>query len=82
MRLCLVAAKPTDAVTYGFLPAAARLEDGLEQARGVFDELAAAGLDYDDLTDTLEREGVEKFAEAFEQLTQTLGGKRDSLAPA
>ena len=28
MRLCLVAAKPTDAVTYGFLPAAARL--GLE----------------------------------------------------
>ena len=28
MRLCLVAAKPTDAVTYGFLPAAVRL--GLE----------------------------------------------------
>ena len=28
MRLCLVAAKPTDAVTYGLLPAAARL--GLE----------------------------------------------------
>jgi hypothetical protein len=28
VRLCLVAAKPTDAVTYGFLPAAARL--GLE----------------------------------------------------
>ena len=25
MRLCLVAAKPTDAVTYGLLPAAARL---------------------------------------------------------
>ena len=28
MRLCLIASKPTDAVTYGFLPAAARL--GLE----------------------------------------------------
>jgi len=28
MRLCLVASKPTDAVTYGFLPAAAR--PGLE----------------------------------------------------
>ena len=28
MRLCLVAAKPTDAVTYGFLPAAATWSPG------------------------------------------------------
>ena len=41
-----------------------------------------AGLDYDDLTDTLEREGVEKFSDAFDELMQTLSGKRDSLAPA
>jgi transaldolase len=60
----------------------ARLEIGLEDARGVFDELAAAGLDYDDLTDTLEREGVEKFSDAFDELMQTLRSKRDSLAPA
>ncbi len=27
----------------------------------MFDELAAVGVDYEDVTDTLEREGVEKF---------------------
>ena len=32
------------------------------EARELFDQLAAAGVDYDDVTDTLEREGVEKFA--------------------
>jgi transaldolase len=59
-----------------------RLESGLEDAQRVFDELAAAGLDYDDLTDTLEREGVEKFSDSFDELMQTLSSKRDSLAPA
>ncbi len=42
-----------------------RLESELDQARKLFDDLAAAGVDYDDVTDTLEREGVEKFADAF-----------------
>jgi transaldolase len=60
----------------------ARIESGLDDARRVFDDLAAAGLDYDDLTDTLEREGVEKFSDAFDELMQTLSSKRDSLAPA
>jgi len=48
----------------------------------VFEDLKQAGIDYDDLTDTLEREGVEKFSAAFEELLQTLSGKRESLAPA
>jgi transaldolase len=40
------------------------------------------GVDYDDVTATLEREGVEKFSASFEQLLQSLGAKRESLAPA
>ena len=40
------------------------------------------GVDYDDVTDTLEREGVEKFSDSFEELMQALGAKRESLAPA
>ncbi len=48
----------------------------------VFDELAAAGVDYDDVTDTLEREGVEKFADAFDELLGALQQKRSALAPA
>jgi len=59
-----------------------RLRAGLQDAEGVLEQLAAAGVDYDDLTNTLEREGVEKFSQAFDDLMQTLSGKRESLAPA
>jgi transaldolase len=59
-----------------------RLQTGLQEARELLVELARVGVDYDDVTETLEREGVEKFSESFEQLLQTLHSKRDSLAPA
>jgi transaldolase len=59
-----------------------RLDKGLEEARRVFAELEQAGIDYDDITDTLEREGVEKFAESFDELMKALRAKRESLAPA
>lgn len=54
-----------------------RLELGLDDARRVFAELEKAGVDYDDVTDTLEREGVEKFAVSLDEL---LGGLRDQLS--
>jgi transaldolase len=60
----------------------ARLESGLAEARGVLDDFAKAGVDYKDLTDTLEREGVDKFSEAFEKLLASLNEKRKSLIPA
>jgi transaldolase len=60
----------------------ARLESGLAAAKGVFEDLAKAGVDYADVTDTLEREGVEKFSEAFEKLLGALNEKRKSLIPA
>jgi transaldolase len=59
-----------------------RLDSGLDEARRVFEELERAGVDYDDVTDTLEREGVEKFADSFEQLLSALEAKQESLAPA
>ncbi len=59
-----------------------RLERDLDGARRVFKELARAGVDYDDVTDTLEREGVEKFSQSFEQLVAALASKRSSLVPA
>ena len=59
-----------------------RLQRGLEDAKAVLEKLARAGVDYDDVTDTLEREGVEKFAEAFEQLMRSLREKQQTLAPA
>jgi transaldolase len=59
-----------------------RLQQDLDAAQQVFEDLAAAGVDYDDVTDTLEREGVEKFAESFDELMQALAGKRETLAAA
>jgi transaldolase len=59
-----------------------RLDKGLDEAERVFDGLAKAGVDYEDVTDTLEREGVEKFADSFDELMKALDAKRESLAPA
>jgi transaldolase len=59
-----------------------RLLEGVDDAHRVFEQLAAAGVDYEDVTDTLEREGVEKFAASFDELMQALAGKQKSLAPA
>jgi len=60
----------------------ARLQSDLQDAHALLAELERVGVDYDDLTDTLEREGVEKFSESFAQLLQALRAKQESLAPA
>jgi len=60
----------------------ARLQRGLEQAGRLLAELREVGVDYDDLTDTLEREGVEKFATAFDELIASLGEKQAALVAA
>jgi transaldolase len=43
-----------------------------EQAQQVLDDLAALGIDYDDVTATLEREGVDKFAQSWLELLQSV----------
>ena len=59
-----------------------RLEAELRAARRLFAELESVGVDYNDVTDTLEREGVEKFDASFQELLQGLRAKQQSLAPA
>jgi transaldolase len=59
-----------------------RLNSGLDEAQRVFAELERAGVDYDEVTETLEREGVAKFADAFDELIKALREKQESLAPA
>ena len=58
------------------------LEQGLEDARLLLDQLAQVGVDYDDVTDTLEREGVQKFSDSFEELLAGVKAKQGELAPA
>jgi transaldolase len=43
-------------------------------ARATFDELAAAGIDYDDVIAVLIREGVEKFVKSWQELSETVRG--------
>jgi transaldolase len=58
------------------------LTEEVEGARQLLQAFADAGIDYDDVVDTLEREGVEKFAASFRELFADLESKRDSLVAA
>ena len=58
------------------------LEEGLDEARKLFDDLAAAGVDYDDVTRVLEEEGVQKFADSFDELLEGVAAKRAQLVAA
>jgi transaldolase len=58
------------------------LEQGLDEAKRVFEELQQAGVDYADVTETLEREGVEKFADSFAELLEGIRAKSGELAAA
>ena len=58
------------------------LTKGIDEARKLFDDLAKVGVDYDDVTDTLEREGVQKFADSFEELLEGVRAKRGELVAA
>ena len=58
------------------------LTRGLDAARALFSDLAAAGVDYDDVSAALEREGVEKFEASFAQLIQGIVARREALLTA
>jgi transaldolase len=58
------------------------LGEDVEGARKLLEDFKAAGIDYDDVVATLEREGVEKFAKSFRDLFSDLESKRDALAGA
>jgi transaldolase len=55
------------------------LEEGLDKANEVFGRVAEAGVDYDDVTATLEREGVDKFADSFAELLDGIRSKSGEL---
>jgi len=56
--------------------------EGVDEARALLQQLADAGVDYNDVTDTLEAEGVQKFADSFDEIVESIRAKRSSLAAA
>jgi transaldolase len=59
-----------------------RLESDLDEAQYLFNQLYAAGVDYDDVVATLEREGIEKFRASLDGLLDEIRTKRRALAAA
>ncbi len=58
------------------------LTKDVEAAEQLLADLRKAKVDYDDVVETLEAEGVQKFADSFEQLLDGIRAKRSELAPA
>ena len=59
-----------------------RLESDLDDAQYLFNKLYAAGIDYDDVVATLEREGIANFVASLNELLKRVGDKRRHLATA
>jgi transaldolase len=58
------------------------LTKDVDDARRLFEDLGAAGVDYGDVVQTLEEEGVQKFTDSFEELLDGIRAKRGELAAA
>jgi transaldolase len=58
------------------------LEQGLDEAKRLFDQLAEAGVDYDDVVRVVEEEGVQKFVDSFAELLDGIRARRGELATA
>ena len=58
------------------------LEGGLEEAHRLLARLASAGVDYDDVVETLEAEAIEKFSGSQARVVARLEARRQELAPS
>jgi transaldolase len=58
------------------------LTQGFDEAQQVFERLAEVGVDYDDVTAVLEKEGVQKFSDSFAELLEGIKSKRGELVSA
>jgi transaldolase len=54
--------------------------EGLDRARRLWSDLAALGIDEDDVGMRLEREGVEKFADSYNGAVETIQAKAERLS--
>jgi len=53
---------------------------GYDEAQQVMDRLAAVGIDYNDVVEVLEREGVEKFSVSGKEMIETVQKALDSAS--
>jgi transaldolase len=56
------------------------LEEGIEDARKLLEELMEAGVDYEEVVEVLEKEGVQKFVDSYNELIDEIEQKSNRLA--
>jgi transaldolase len=56
--------------------------EGVAEAEALIGKLREAGVDYDDVVETIEAEGVQKFADSFDDLVEGIRAKRSELVAA
>ena len=66
---------------HGKIPGDTVLE-GVDEARDLLVQLEKVGVSYDEIVETIEAEGVQKFADSFDQIIEEVRAKRGSLAAA
>jgi transaldolase len=49
-----------------------QVKEGIDEARQVFEQLAHLGIQMDEITNFLERDGVKKFVDSYDSLLQTI----------
>jgi transaldolase len=55
------------------------IKEGLDEARATMRALAEAGVDFAQVTDELEREGVKAFADAYDGMLEAIQEKREAI---
>jgi transaldolase len=71
--------KKTIEAVMGHAEIRATLEEGVEEAKVLLKRLREAGLDYEDVTDILEKEGIQKFADPFNEMLEEIQNKSRQL---
>jgi transaldolase len=56
--------------------------EGIDEARDLLVQFEKVGVSYDDVVETIEAEGVQKFADSFDQIIEEVRAKRGVLAAA
>ncbi len=58
------------------------VDQGVDEAEQVVQQLAELGISLDDITDQLEAEGVQKFAASYDELMDAIEKRREEMAGA
>ncbi len=55
------------------------LEEGLDEARQVLTDVRELGIDLDEVTEQLQREGIQAFSDSYDELLQTVASKLTAI---